>query len=275
MKRVLITGGTSGLGRAAAATLARQGFAVTLTGREEARCEAVAAALRQETASNSIEGLACDLTSLNAVREAARTFKERHSQLDVLILNAGTFLPKRELTPDGLEATLASRFTGHFLLVELLLSLLEAAPEARVVATGAAPNRLRFDFDDFSLEKDYSVKKAVTNGMSALLLYVLDLAKRHQGRNLTANFMHPGLVDTGLFEHMPWVVRVFMRTVGMPPEKGADTLVYLASSPDVKGITGAYFYKRKRRDFTGMLQDRASQERVRALGLRLTGGAPS
>jgi NAD(P)-dependent dehydrogenase (short-subunit alcohol dehydrogenase family) len=269
--QVLVTGATAGIGKAAAAELARLGASVTILGRDAPRCLNVAADLSHATGNPRVQGLPCDLSSLAAVRDAAKQFKASHSKLDVLILNAGVFLAKRELSVDGYEKTFATRFLGHFLLTELLLPLLEAAGEARIIVTAASPGGFDVDFENVSLENKYSVAKAVTNAMSALVIYAMELSKRYEGKGITANIMHPGFVNTDLFVDMPWLMRIFMRIIGIPPEKGADTLVYLASAPELKGVTGEYFRKRKSRPFRSAITDPARQAKVRQLGIKMAG----
>jgi NAD(P)-dependent dehydrogenase (short-subunit alcohol dehydrogenase family) len=204
-KEVLITGGTAGIGRAAATALAGLGASVTIIGRDAQRCTTVAEEIGREASSSSMAGLACELSSLKAVRQAAEQFRAGHSRLDVLILNAGAFPPRREVSEDGFEKTFAMKFLGQFLLIQLLLPLLQASGDARIVVTGAAPGPFKVDFGDLNLEKTYRLAKGQLQSMSARVMLCLDLARRYEGRGLTANFMHPGYVNTGLFSQMPWI----------------------------------------------------------------------
>jgi NAD(P)-dependent dehydrogenase (short-subunit alcohol dehydrogenase family) len=270
-KQVLITGGTAGIGKAAGLGLARLGAAVTVLGRNRDRCNAAARELTVASGVTSADGIVCDVSSMASVREAVEQYEARHTELSALILNAGAFLPRRELSVDGFEKTFATRFLGHFLLVQQLLPLLEATGKARILVTGARPTGLRMDWDDVTLEKGYSVAKAQVQGTAALLMFALGLAKRLEGKGVTVNFMHPGWVNTDLFTQMPWIVRTFMRLVGIPPEKGADTLIYLASDPAVQDVTGAYFYKRRSRPFRGAIADPANQSKAWEVGVRMTG----
>lgn len=270
-KQVLITGSTAGIGKAAATALARLGASVTIHGRDAARCEAVAAEIRQATGNQSIDTLVFDLSSLKAVRAATEGYKAKHPKLDVLARNAGVFLAKREVTEDGFEKTWATRFLGHFLLTQILLPSLEASGEGRVITTAAPPNGFRVDWDNVSLEKGYSVFKAVGQPMAALLMTNQRLAEQYRGKGVTFNFLHPGIIDTQLLKQMPWIIRFVQRVAGGPVEKGADTLVYLALDPAVQNVTGEFFTKRKSKPFKGAITDRANWDKAWDLGVKMTG----
>jgi len=270
-KNVLIAGGTAGIGRAAAVALARMGASVTIIGRDPGRTAAAAEAIAREAGAGSVAPLTCDLSSLADVRRAAGEFLAGHPKLDVLALNAGGFIAQRRTSVDGNEMTFAFGYLGQFLLCELLLPALRASGEGRVVVTGVPPGGLKFNFDDVQSEKSYSWMKATPNATTARVMYGLDLAVREAGRGVTANFFQPGIIATDLFKEMPWIMRVLLKTFGSPPAKGADTLVWLASAPEVKGVTGGYFYKRKPGKVTGQVADPAARARLRELSLRLTG----
>jgi retinol dehydrogenase 14 len=268
-KTALITGGTAGIGRAAALALARLGFDVFITGRDDSRCRQAAEEIAREAGSGSVHGDACDLTSLVAVQRYGAEFLTAHPSLDVLVLNAGAFNRRRVVTAEGFEETFAERFLGHVLLTEAALPALQATGDGRVIVTASSPRVFTIDFDDVKLERRYSWTKALNNALCALLLYSLDLARRYENKGLSVNFMHPGYVDTGLFNDMPWLFRAIMRAVGSSPEIGADTIVYLATEPSLRGVTGAYFRNRRKRSFGGTLTDRAKQVRARELAWEL------
>lgn len=270
-KDVLITGGTAGIGRAAAEALARLGASVTVIGRDAGRCRTAAEEITRAAGAGKVEGLACDLGSHAEVRRAAASFAASHTKLDVLALNAGVFLAKRELSADGFERTFAMGYLGHVWLTEALLPLLQASGDGRVVTTAAPPDgMMKVNFDDPLLERSYSTFRAVPNAKAALVMYTLDLADRMAGKGVTANLFHPGVVSTNLASQMPWVFDVMLRTFGASPAKGADTLVYLASSPEAKGRTGTYFHKRQAKPIAGQVVDRLSWGRLRDLTARLT-----
>lgn len=269
-KQVFITGSTQGIGRAAATALARLGAAVTIHGRDAARAGAVAAEIRASTGNQAVDSLAFDLSSLVAVRDALRSWQETHSKLDVLCLNAGVFLAKRELSAENHEKTVSTRFLGHFLLTQSLLPLLKASGEGRIITTAAPPGGMKANFDDLDLEGSYSTIKAVTQAMSLHLMSQMELAEQLRGQAVCVNFFHPGIVRTRLLAQMPLVIRVLLGLVGSSPEKGADTLVYLASDRAVRGVSGKFFVKRQPKPFKGAVADRENQKRAYALGQTLT-----
>jgi NAD(P)-dependent dehydrogenase (short-subunit alcohol dehydrogenase family) len=270
-KQVLITGSTQGIGRAAALALARLGAEVTVHGRDSGRAGAVADEIRAASGNPKVDFLAFDLSSLAETRQAAERYRSSHPKLDVLCLNAGVFLAKRELSAEGFEKTLATRFLGHFLLAQSLLPSLQASGEGRVVTTAAPPNGFSVDWDNLGLEKHYSTFKAVMQAMGALLMFNLELAERFRGQGITANFFHPGIIDTHLLDQMPWIMRAAQSLLGAPVEKGADTLVYLASDPSLRGVSGQYFNKRQSKPFKGAIASRQNQARAWAEGMKMTG----
>ena len=270
-KQVLIAGGTAGIGRAAAVGLARLGASVTIIGRDRDRTAAAAEAIAREAGAGAVAPLACDLSSLADVRRAAAEFLAGHPKLDVLSLNAGGFLASRRTSVDGNEMTFAFGYLGQFLLGELLMPALRASGDGRVVVAGVPPGGLKLNFDDLQLEKSYSWLKAVPNATTARVMYCLDIAAREAGKGVTANFFQPGIIATGLFKEMPWIMRFLLKTFGSTPAKGADTLVCLASSAEVKGMSGRYFYNRREGKVTGQVADPAARARLREISLRLTG----
>ena len=270
-KQVLITGSTAGIGKAAATALARLGAGVTIHGRTPARCAEVADEIRASTGNADIDTLPFDLASLKSVRNAAKTYRTRYPKLDVLALNAGVFLAKREVSEDGFEKSFAMGFLGHFLLSRLLLPSLETAGEARVITVAAPLDRIKVNFDDLQLEKGYSFMKAVPQAKCLLVMAMLDLAREYAGKGITSNYMHPGLVKTDLLKETPWIFRALLKVAGAPPEKGADTLVHLASAPELKGVTGKFFNSRKEKPFKGMVADEANWKRATEIGMKLSG----
>jgi len=269
-KQVFITGSTQGIGRAAAMELARLGASVTVHGRDAARAESIAAEIRQATGNPSVDSIAFDLSSLKELRAAAQRYLDGHARLDVLCLNAGVFLGKRELSAEGHEKTVATRFLGHFLLTQLFLPSLKASGDGRIIITAAPPNGMKANFEDLDLEKSYGAIKAVTQGMGLLLMAQLEIAEKMRGQGVTVNFLHPGVIDTKLLSQMPWIFRKIQALVGGFPAKGADTLVYLASEPSLKGSTGQFFIKRKPKPYAGAISQRDNQQRAYELGLKIT-----
>ena len=240
----LVTGATSGIGKEIAWGLARMGATVVLVGRDREKCES---AMREMPCGNASYLLA-DLSSQASIRQMAGEFLDRHEKkLHVLVNNAGVFMGRRVETIDGMESTFAVNHLAPFLLTGLLAGALERGSPARVVTTSSLAHKgAAMDFDDLQFEKrPYSGIKAYSQSKLANILFTKELAHRLKGAG-TANCFHPGgvrtnLVQTGIYGALWSMAGPFLAR----PEKGADTGVYLASSPDVQGVSGKYFVKRK------------------------------
>jgi NAD(P)-dependent dehydrogenase (short-subunit alcohol dehydrogenase family) len=245
-KVCLITGATSGIGQATARALAERGATVVVLSRNPERCEASARAIREQTGNPAVVPLAADLSVQAEVRRAAREFLERFPRLDVLVNNAGAAYVKRRESADGIEMTWALNHLGYFLLTNLLLDTLTRSAPARVVSVSSDAHRSgRIDFDDLQALKRYRPFGAYANSKLANVLFTRELARRLEGTGVTANAMHPGIVATNIDAGMPLWVRLIFRVFGIPPERGAATAVYLATAPEVEGVSGRYFVKEK------------------------------
>ncbi len=272
---VLITGGTGGIGKATATALAAMGAEVVVTGRNPEKGEKAVGEIRETSGNANVSLLLADLAVQAEVRRLAQEFKERHDRLDVLINNAGGVFGRREETPDGIEWTLAVNHLAPFLLTNLLLDLLKKSAPSRVVTVSSEAQRWgRMDFDDLQSEKRY--RSFPVYGMTKLanVMFTFELAERLEGTGVTANCMHPGSVNTdfaannrdlsSLFFRL---FKPFMRT----PEGGADTLVYLAASPEVEGMTGKYLLDRKVTTASNVAYDKATRQRLWEESTKLTG----
>lgn len=247
-KVVLVTGGTSGIGKAAATALAAMGAEVVVTGRNPERGERAAEEIRRDSGGKVDLALA-DLSSQKEVRWLAEEFRRRYDRLDVLINNAGLVQSERTETVDGIETTLATNHLAPFLLTNLLLDVLkESAPSRIVTVSSEAQRGARMDLDDLQSRKKY--RGMAVYGLSKLanVMFTYDLAEKLAGTGVTATCMHPGAVNTrfgtnnrGAMTLLFRLFKPFMRT----PEQGADTLVWLASSPEAENLTGMYFADRK------------------------------
>jgi NAD(P)-dependent dehydrogenase (short-subunit alcohol dehydrogenase family) len=237
----LITGANRGIGKAAATALARQGLKVSIVSRDRERGERVC----QEIGAESV--LVADLASFDSVRTLAAHVCASLPPLDVLIHNAGVFMNEREETVDGTETTLAVNHLAPFLLTRELLDHL--APGARIVVVSSEAHRgARLRLDDLQLERGYSGSLAYANSKLANILFTRELAHRLESRPVTANALHPGVIRTGLldnyFQEYGWAGRLLRRLSGLftvSEEKGAETTIHLATSPEVDGVTGGYF----------------------------------
>ncbi len=248
-KIVLITGGTSGIGKAAATALAAMGAEVVVTGRNRGRGEAALAEIRRASGSEKVSLLIADLAVQAEVRKLADNFRERHDRLDVLVNNAGLIQSKRKETPDGIELTLAVNHLAPFLLTNLLLDLLEKSAPSRVITVSSEARRhAEIDFDDLQSERRYRAFPVYGMTKKANILFTYELAERLEGTGVVANCVHPGGVNTNFGDdnRSPGILlfrafKPFMRT----PEQGADTVIYLASSPEAAEMNGMYLTDRE------------------------------
>jgi NAD(P)-dependent dehydrogenase (short-subunit alcohol dehydrogenase family) len=243
-KIVLITGGTSGIGKAAATALAAMGAEVVVTGRNRGRGEAALAEIRRASGSEKVSLMLADLAVQAEVRKLADNFRERHDRLGVLVNNAGLIQSKRKETPDGIELTLAVNHLAPFLLTNLLLDLLEKSAPSRVITVSSEARRhAEIDFDDLQSERRYRAFPVYGMTKKANILFTYELAERLEGTGVVANCVHPGGVNTNFGDdnRSPGILlfrafKPFMRT----PEQGADTVIYLASSPEAAEMNGKY-----------------------------------
>jgi retinol dehydrogenase-12 len=246
-KVCLLTGATRGIGRAAADTLARTGMTLVLVGRDAARTEETVRAVRQASGNGQVEGLLADLSLRSEVSRLAADFRARHPRLDVLVNNAGAIFTRREETREGTEKTLALNHLGYFLLTQALLPLLQSSAPSRVVNVASEAHRgIRLDFDDLENKKRYTGLRVYGQSKLMNILFTVELARRLAGTGVTANALHPGVVATGFGRNTPGLFRSLIglaKPFMLSPEKGAETLVYLATSPEVAGVSGKYFAK--------------------------------
>jgi retinol dehydrogenase 12 len=277
-KVVVITGGTSGIGQVAAERLAGEGARLVLVARDRARGEATLARLRARGPGIAHRAHYADLSLVGDTRRLAAEIAAAEPRVDVLINNAGAMFGTRQVTPDGLELTFATNHMSYFLLTHGLRERLLAAAPARVINTSSnAHRRARLDFDDLQSARDYGGFMAYRRSKLCNILYTRELARRSAGTGVTANSLHPGFVATRFGDAsggpFSYVVRAAKKVFGLSPEKGAETLVYLASSPEVGTISGGYFYHCQLATPTRAAQDDAAARRLWAETERLAGVA--
>ncbi|MGP0066809.1 MAG: SDR family oxidoreductase [Isosphaeraceae bacterium] len=274
-KVCLITGATSGIGEVTARELARLGAEVVIVGRSPERCAATLARIRTETGATAVDALVGDLSSQADVRRLAGQIQDRCPRLDVLVNNAGAIFMPRAESVDGIEMTLALNHLSYFLLTNLLLPTITASAPARIVNVASDAHRgVSIDFEDIQGKKRYSGWRAYQQSKLANILFTYELARRLEGSGVTANTLHPGFVRTGFLGGggvVGWIARRIADVVALSPEQGARTSIYLASSPDVAGITGQYFVKEKPAQSTNQSHDRTAAERLWRLSEELTG----
>jgi NAD(P)-dependent dehydrogenase (short-subunit alcohol dehydrogenase family) len=274
-KTVLITGSTSGIGLAAALALSRLGAIVILHGRNQERCERALETLRRQGAGKSMSSLTADLSVQANVRELARQVIEKHGRLDVLINNAGAVFIARRRSADGIEMTFANNHLAYFLLTDLLLPMLKASPSARIVNVAShAHFGNPLEFDNLELKRGYMPLKAYGRSKFANVLFTYALVRRLEGTNVTVNGLHPGFVATGMGSNNGAIVRFFaglVMSTGIPPEEGARTVVYLASSGEVERVSGGYFYQQKPMRSDTQTYEIEDQERLWEISAKMTG----
>lgn len=240
-KVCLITGGNSGIGKATAIELAKMGATVVILCRSREKGQAAVQDISSQSGNHNVHLLVADLASQQQVRQAANQFKEKFTKLDVLINNAAVFLAKRSETEDGIETTFATNYLSHFLLTHLLLDSLEASGEGRIINVASKHNGIKMNFDDLMTKNNYTFFKAVGPTKLALILFTKELAKKLEGRPITVNSLHPGIIKTNIMHQLPWILRSIFKIMSASTQKGSKTPVYLASSPEVKGVSGKFF----------------------------------
>jgi NAD(P)-dependent dehydrogenase (short-subunit alcohol dehydrogenase family) len=275
-KTIVITGATSGIGRATALGLAKLDSRLILVGRDAGRAEETIAAIRKATGRKDVEVVRGDFARQAEVRRVADELLARTEKIHVLVNNAGVTMMKRITTPDGFESTFAINHLGYFLLTGLLLPrLLAAAPGARIVNVASDAHRWgALDLDDLQNERQYTAMKVYAQSKTANILFTRELARRLEGSGVSVNAAHPGAVATRLgrgsgplFDLLQRVVMLFMKS----PEQGADTSIFLASDPAVAAVSGRYFANRKEKQPQPFACDDAVAKQLWKLSEEMTG----
>jgi len=274
-KVALVTGANTGMGRAIATALARQGATVVLVCRDPGKGEEAQRAIAQETGNPAIELLVADLASQGAVREVARQFRERHDRLHILVNNAGAHIQERRLSPDGIELNLAVNHLAAFLLTNLLLDTLRASAPARIVNVASASMTKAIDPTDLQSARAFVPFEAYGRAKLAMVLCTYALARRLAGSGVTVNALHPGITATTIVDDVaPPLARPFLGLIKrflLTPQQGARTALYLATSPAMTGVSGKYFVREREQRSVPISYDAALQERLWASSVALTG----
>lgn len=248
-KVCLITGGTSGIGRATAEALAARGGTVVIVSRNAARGARAVAEMRRAAGHEDVHYLAADLSAQSEVLRVAESYRQRFDRLDVLVNNAGAIFSRRQETVDGLEMTFALNHLAYVGLTCRLLDLLLASAPSRVIVVASdAHRRATLDLDDLQSRHGYSAWGAYNRSKLANVLFAYELAQRLGGTGVTVNAVHPGFVHSGFARGLDGPLGAATRLAfrfGVSPERGADTVVYLATSPEVEEVTGMYYRQRE------------------------------
>src|SRR5438046_4035007 len=246
---IMITGANSGIGKASSLALAKMGATVVTVARNQEKGEDARSEIIKESQNNSVDLLVADLSPLESVRKLATDFQKKYSKLHVLVNNAGLFNQRRKVTTDGYENTFATNYLAPFLLTNLQLPTLEASAPSRIINVSSVGHyNGHVNFDNLNLEKEYGGWKAYVQSKLALVLFTHELAKKLQGTGVQVNAVNPGTVATNIWTRplgpagfIMALPKLFMTS----PDQGAETIVYLAYSPDAKGVNAAYLEQLK------------------------------
>ncbi|MBP7998461.1 MAG: SDR family oxidoreductase [Chloroflexi bacterium] len=248
-KTIIVTGANAGIGRITALELAKMGARVVMVCRDKERGAAAQQAIIAQTGNRQVDLLLADLSSQQAIRQLVKTIQQKYNRLDVLVNNAGAMFASRRVSVDGLEMTFALNHMNYFLLTALLLDMLKASAPSRIVNVSSdAHQGAQLNFADLQNEKRFMGFRVYGQSKLANIYFTYELARRLEGTGVTVNALHPGFVATNFAKNNGWLYRVgmfLMRPFAMNDQQGAATQIYLASSPEVEGITGKYFARKK------------------------------
>jgi len=274
-KVCLVTGATAGIGLVTARELARKGARVMLVGRSREKCARAVEEIKAQTGASAVDPLVADLSSQADIRRLAEEVRSRTPRLDVLVNNAGGIFLKRQESAQGIEMTFALNHLSYFLLTNLLLPLLKQSAPARIVSVASDAHKgVSLVFDDLEGKKQFGGWRAYQRSKLANILFTYELARRLEGKGVTANTLHPGFVRTTIFREpgpIGWLLRRAADVIALSPEAGAKTSIYLASSPDIAGISGRYFVKEKPVESSPQSRDSAAGGRLWKLSEEMTG----
>lgn len=272
----IVTGANSGMGKAASTELAKTGAAVVMLCRNEVRGEEAVKEVQAASGNHSVKLMLCDLGSRKSIEDFCREFKKKYRRLDVLVNNAGVMPAKWQQTVDGYELQFGVNYLGHFYLTNLLLDILIGSAPSRIVNVSSGAHRGgRIHFEDINLRKKYSSFKAYSQSKLANILFTYELAEKLRGTGVTVNCLHPGVVATGIGINRETSLGAFIYSLSkwflLTPEKGAETAVYLAASPEAEGVTGKYFSRKRPASSSKRSHNKADAEKLWNLSKEMTG----
>ena len=274
-KTALVTGGTFGIGRATALGLAREGMSVVIAGRDAGRAQEAVALIQRESGNSQVSLLVADFFRPAQVQALAQAFLERHARLDILVNNAGGTFTERRLTPEGFERTWALNHLAYVGLTLPLLPLLIASAPARIVNVASGLYAGKIHFDNLQGENSFNGNGAYLQSKLTNLLFTYALARRLAGTGVTVNAVNPGIVDTGVAREVKGITKfihaVVLKPLKRTPEQGAFPSLYMATSPEVEGVSGKFFDKRNFVETKPITHDQALQERLWRVSLQQLG----
>lgn len=274
-KTCLITGGTAGIGEATALGLSHLGAEVVVVSRNLEKCKTAVESIQKQTGNPHVDYLQADLSSMDEIRVLAERFRRKYAQLDVLVNNVGVMNLWRQETVNGLERTFAVNHLAPFLLTNLLMDMIKANDPARVVNVSSnAHYGSPLDFDDLQMRRRYRGIKAYGRSKMANVLFTYALARRLEGTGVMVNALHPGFVRTDFAKDNGFLVRLFQPLAmwrAISVEEGSETSIYLASSPEVEGITGKFFIRKQPVDSDPFSYDQDAQERLWEISTEMVG----
>ncbi|HSV89034.1 MAG TPA: SDR family oxidoreductase [Bacteroidales bacterium] len=259
----VITGATSGIGAQAALSMAQSGFHLVLPVRNIDKGEAVKIAIKQVAREAQVDLMHCDLSSMESIREFSKKFNDKYHRLDVLINNAGVWESVRKTSADGIELTFAVNHLAPFLMTNLLIDKLKKSAPASIITVSSDAHKMgRMNFNDLEGKTNWSTLASYAQSKLANVLFTRKLAQNLEGSGVVANCLHPGFVATQLFERFPAFLVKALSLFMINPRKGAETIVYLATNPDIQNLNGQYFYKKKARKISVGAQNPDDAEKL-------------
>ena len=275
-KTVLITGATSGIGKATALELAHQGAQIVFNSRDQERGEEVKSELIRKTHNPSVHVLPCDFSSLGQVKRFAEEFLATFESLDILINNAGAYFPTLTPSIDGWESTFAVNHLAPFYLTHLLLPRIQATDAARIINVSSTAHKGQtIPFDTWGTpakdidDRSYSAFKAYGQSKLANILFTRELSRRNLENSLSVNCLHPGVVRTRITRKANWLLQAGFLSVGKSVKKGAETIIYLASAPEANQFKGEYLVNKRVAPSSAISQDHELAQRLWAFSEEL------
>lgn len=272
-KVCLITGANSGIGKATVIGLAKMGATIVMVCRNKKKGEKALDNINKKCENGVIHLMIADLSSQKAIYQLVKDFKEKYQYLNILINNAGVNISKKIITDDGIETTFAVNYLAPFLLSNLLLDVLYSSRPARIVNVASAVQAKSINFDNLNGENHYHQMNAYAQSKLALILFTYEFARRIEGEGVTVNCLHPGYVKTNMVKNFRKFVKFFYPFIGLfmkSSKKGARTSIYLASSPEVEGVSRKYFKKRKKVESVKASYDEELGKRLWDISITLT-----